>query len=191
MATNKNKRQFRFELNDKDYEAFGRYRIMYTDQGRRMVLRQRITYIISGICIAALFYVFPVSAGFARLAYAVAAVVGIGGAVFAEKLVLRQQRQAIQNAEEALDRVHPPENIVRFDDETFETRAEEDVQTFRYADIKLIDLTEEAIYVWMSDEMIMPVPLHAFRSMDEMKELYKWIKEKIREQGGEAGDEDK
>ena len=191
MATNKNKRQFRFELNDKDYEAFGRYRIMYTDQGRRMVLRQRITYIISGICIAALFYVFPVSEGFARLAYAVAAVVGIGGAVFAEKLVLRQQRQAIQNAEEALDRVHPPENIVRFDDETFETRAEEDVQTFRYADIKLIDLTEEAIYVWMSDEMIMPVPLHAFRSMDEMKELYKWIKEKIREQGGEAGDEDK
>jgi hypothetical protein len=68
MAVNKNKRQFRFELNDKDYEAFGRYRIMYTAQGRKMVLRQRITYIISGICIAALFYVFPGSQSFARLA---------------------------------------------------------------------------------------------------------------------------
>ena len=38
----------------------------------------------------------------------------------------------------------------------------------------------------MSDVMIMPVPLHAFRGMDEMKELYKWIKEKIAEQGGTA-----
>ncbi|MBR0379012.1 MAG: hypothetical protein IJH62_00465 [Mogibacterium sp.] len=191
MAVNKNKRQFRFELNDKDYEAFGRYRIMYTAQGRKMVLRQRITYIISGICIAALFYVFPVSQSFARLAYIVAAVIGIGGAVFAEKLVLRQQRQAIQNAEATAESIHLPENTVRFDDETFETKAGDDVQTFRYGDIKLIDLTEEAIYVWMSDEMIMPIPLHAFRGMDEMKELYKWIKAKIKEQGGEAGDDDK
>jgi hypothetical protein len=37
----------------------------------------------------------------------------------------------------------------------------------------------------------MPLPLHAFRGMDEMKETYKWIKAKIKEQGGEAGDEDK
>ena len=191
MAVNKNKRQFRFELNDKDYEAFGRYRIMYTAQGRKMVLRQRITYIISGICIAALFYVFPVSAGFTRIAYIVAAVIGIGGAVFAERIVLKQQRQALERAEAAADSVHLPENTVRFDDETFETKAGDDVQTFRYGDIKLIDLTEEAIYVWMSDEMIMPVPLHAFRSLDEMKELYRWIKAKIKEQGGEAGDDDK
>ena len=191
MAQNRSKRQVKFELNDKDYEAFGRYRIMYTAQGRRMVLRQRLTYIISGICIAVLFTVFPVSDSFARLAYIVAAVIGIGGAVFAEKLVLRQQRQAIQNAEGSIERVHPPENTVRFDDESFETRAENDVQTFRYEEIKLIDLTEEAIYVWMSDEMIMPIPLHAFRSMDEMKELYKWIKARIKEQGGEAGDDDK
>ena len=66
-----------------------------------------------------------------------------------------------------------------------------DVQKFKYSDIKLIDLTEEAIYVWMSDTMIMPVPLHAFRGMPEMKETYKWIKEKIKEQGGAAGDDDK
>ena len=191
MAQNRNRRQVKFELNDKDYEAFGRYRIMYTAQGRKMVMRQRITYLISGICIAVLFTLFPVSDSFARLAYIVAAVIGIGGVVFAEKLVLKQQRDAIRNAEGSIERVHPPENTVRFDDETFETKADEDVQTFRYDEIKLIDLTEEAIYVWMSDEMIMPVPLHAFRSMDEMKEMYRWIKEKIKEQGGEAGDDDK
>ena len=191
MAQNRNRRQVKFELNDKDYEAFGRYRIMYTAQGRKMVTRQRITYLISGACIAILFTVFPVSDNFARLAYVVAAVIGIGGFIFAEKLVLKQQRDAIRNAEGSIERVHPPENTVRFDDETFETKAEEDVQTFRYDEIKLIDLTEEAIYVWMSDEMIMPIPLHAFRSMDEMKDLYKWIKGKIKEQGGEAGDDDK
>jgi len=191
MATNKNRKQLKFVLNDKDYEAFGRYRIMYTAQGRRMVLRQRITYIISGICIAALFYVFPVSQSFTRIAYVVAAVIGIGGAIFAEKIVLKQQRQAIERAEATAESVNQPENTVRFDDETFETKAGDDVQTFRYADIGLIDLTEEAIYVWMSDEMIMPVPLHAFRSLDDMKELYKWIKAKIKEQGGAAGDDDK
>ena len=191
MAVNKNRKQVKYELNDKDYEAFGRYRIMYTAQGRKMVLRQRITYIISGICIAALFYVFPVSEGFTRIAYSVAAVIGIGGAVFAEKIVLRQQKQAIERAEATADAVHLPENTVRFDDETFETKAGGDVQTFRYGDIRLIDLTEEAIYVWMSDEMIMPIPLHAFRSMDDMKELYKWIRGKIKEQGGDAGDDDK
>lgn len=191
MATNKNRRQVRYELTDKDYEAFGRYRIMYTAQGRKMVLRQRITYLISGICIAVLFTVFPVSDSFARLAYMVAAVIGIGGAIFAEKLVLRQQKQAIELAEATADSVRQPENTVRFDDETFETQAEGDVQTFRYEDIKLIDLTEEAIYVWMSDEMIMPIPLHAFRSMDDMKELYKWIRARIKEQGGDAGDDDK
>ena len=191
MAVNKNRKQVKYELNDKDYEAFGRYRIMYTAQGRKMVLRQRITYIISGICIAALFYVFPVSEGFTRIAYIVAAVIGIGGAVFAEKIVLRQQKQAIERAEATADAVHLPENTVRFDDETFETKAGDDVQTFRYGDIRLIDLTEEAIYVWMSDEMIMPIPLHAFRSMNDMKELYKWIRGKIKEQGGDAGDDDK
>ena len=191
MATNKNRRQVKFELNDKDYEAFGRYRIMYTAQGRKLVNRQRITYIISGVCIAVLFTVFHVDPSFTKLAYIVAAVIGIGGALMAERLVLRQQKQAIDKSADSLDRVHPPENIVRFGDETFETEAEGDVQTFRYADIKLIDLTEEAIYVWMSDEMIMPVPLHAFRGMDEMKELYKWIREKIKEQGGEAGNDDK
>ena len=192
MAVNKNKRQLQFELNDKDYEAFGRYRILYTAQGRKMVNRQRITYLISAVCIVALFTLFPVDTNFRKLAYIVAAVIGIGGVIFAERLVLKQQKDSITGASMTVDRVHPPVNTVRFGDETFETETEGDVQTFRYEEIKLIDLTEEAIYIWMSDEMIMPLPLHAFRGgMDEMKELYKWIKAKIKEQGGEAGDDDK
>ena len=73
---------------------------------------------------------------------------------------------------------------MKFGDDDFTTYGNGDEQTFKYSDIKLIDLTEEAIYVWMSDTMIMPVPLHAFRSMENMKELYKWLKEKIEEQGG-------
>ena len=58
-------------------------------------------------------------------------------------------------------------------------------------DIQQVDLTEEAIYVWMSETMIMPIPLHAFTGMDEMKEAYKLIRQKIKEAGGALADDDK
>lgn len=191
MANKRSKREIRFKLNDDDYKAFGRYRIIYTSNGRRLVNRQRITYLISGIMIAVLFTIFPVDDSFTKLAYIVAAVIGIGGTAVSERLVLRQQDRAIEEGANSVERVHPEENTIVFGDETFDAKAGEDEQSFKYSDIKLIDLTEEAIYVWMSDTMIMPVPLHAFSGMDEMKATYKWIKEKIREQGGEAGAEDK
>ena len=182
------KKEVKFKLNNEDYRAFGRYRIMYTDQGRKMVRRQRVTYIAMGVMIAALFTVFHVDQKFTYLMYAIAAVLVIVGAVFAEKLVLRQQDKAIENAKDSAERVHAPENIVRFDDDSFTTTAGDDIQTFAYKDIKLIDLTEEAIFVWMSDTMIMPLPLHAFQGLKEMKEMYKWVNEKIAEQGGTAGE---
>ena len=58
MATKNNPRVIKFVLTDDDYLAFGRYRILYTEGGRKLVNRQRITYLISGIAIAALFTVF-------------------------------------------------------------------------------------------------------------------------------------
>ena len=178
------RKEVKFKLNNEDYRAFGRYRILYTDQGHKMVRRQRITFIAMGVMIAALFTVFHVDQKFTYLMYAIAAVLIIVGAVFGEKLVLRQQDKAIEDAKDSAERVHAPENVVRFDDDSFTTIAGEDVQTFAYKDIKLIDLTEEAIFVWMSDTMIMPLPLHAFKGMAEMKDLYKWVREKIAEQGG-------
>ena len=39
--------------------------------------------------------------------------------------------------------------------------------------------------------MIMPVPLPAFYGMPEMKEAYKLIRQKIKEAGGTAADDDK
>ena len=185
---NKNNREIRFVLTDEDYSAFGRYRIMYTKGGRALVRRQRITYIFSGIMIAVLFTVFHVDPAFQKLAYAAAALIGAGGAVFAERIVLKQQDKAIKADQNNADRIHPDENIVRLGDEELETRAGNDSQSFRYKDIKLIDLTEESIYVWMSDTMIMPIPAHAFRNMDEMKEAYGFINKKIKEQGGDAAD---
>ena len=107
MASKKNKREIRFALSDEDYGAFGRYRIMYTAGGRKLVNRQRITYLISGICIAALFTVFHVDHSFTILAYIVAAVIGIGGTVFAEKIVLKQQSDSIRKSQDSLERVHP------------------------------------------------------------------------------------
>jgi uncharacterized membrane protein len=107
------------------------------------------------------------------------------GIFFAEALVLRQQDRAIQDDAGSAERVHAGENRIKFDEDTFSTYGNGDEQTFRYSDIKLVDLTEEAIYVWMSDIMIMPVPLHAFRGMEEMKDLYKWIKAKTEEQAGD------
>ena len=188
MAANKNRNsnELRFKLNDEDYNAFGRYRILYTKGGRKIVNRQRFTYFFSGAMIALLFTVFHVDPAFTKLAYAVAAIIGIGGPLLAEKIILRQQARAISASADTAERVHPVENIIRFGDETFET---EDHQTFRYSDIKLIDLTEEAIYVWMSDSMIMPIPQHCFKGMPEMKEMYNWIREKIKEQGGKVEDE--
>ena len=189
MAVNKNKRQFRFELNDKDYEAFGRYRILYTAGGRKLVNRQRLTYLISGICIAALFTVFHADHQFTMIAYAVAAVIGIGGPIFAERILLRQQDKAIKNSTDTLERVHAEENVITIGDDALTTDAGDDHQSFDYKDIQQVDLTEQAIYVWMSDTMIMPIPPHAFAGMDEMKEAYKLIRQKIKEAGGTLADD--
>lgn len=191
MATKKNPRVIKYVLNDDDYSAFGRYRILYTEGGRKLVNRQRLTYFISGVCIAALFTIFKVDHSFTILAYIVAAVIGIGGPIVSERLLLRQQDKAISKTKDDIDRVHPVENIVTIGDDALTTDAGEDHQSFDYKKIKLVDLTEEAIYVWMSDTMIMPIPLHAFAGMPEMKEAYKLIRQKIKEAGGTAGDEDK
>ena len=191
MATKKNPRVIKFVLTDEDYSAFGRYRILYTAGGRKLVNRQRLTYLISGLCIAALFTVFHADHQFTMIAYAVAAVIGIGGPIFSERILLRQQDKAIKNASDSLERVHAVENVITIGDDALTTDAGDDHQAFDYKDIKQVDLTEEAIYVWMSDTMIMPVPLHAFSGLDEMKEAYKLIREKIKEAGGTLADEDK
>ena len=191
MATKKNPNVIKFVLTDDDYSAFGRYRILYTAGGRKLVNRQRLTYFISGVAIAALFTIFHADHSFTMMAYAVAAAIGIGGPLLSEKILLRQQDKAIKNSSDTLDRVHAVENVVTIGDDVLSTDAGDDHQSFDYKDIKLVDLTEEAIYVWMSDTMIMPVPLHAFSGMDEMKEAYKLIRKKIKEAGGTAGDDDK
>lgn len=186
MASNKNKRVIRFTLTDDDYRAFGRYRIMYTEGGRKLVNRQRITYFVSGLAIAVLFTVFHVDHNFTILAYIIAAVIGIGGPLVSERILLRQQDRTIQSEGEKLERVHPDENVVTLADDELITEAGGDRQTFDYKDIKLVDLTNDAIYIWMSDTMIMPFPMHAFRNMEEMKAAYEWIQAKIKEKGGDA-----
>ena len=191
MATKKNPRVIKFVLTDEDYLAFGRYRILYTDGGRKLVNRQRLTYFISGLCIAALFTLFHADHQFTMIAYAVAAVIGIGGPIFSERILLRQQEKAIKNSTDTLERVHAAENVITIGDDALVTEAGEDHQEFSYKDIKQVVLTEEAIYVWMSDTMIMPVPLHAFAGMDEMKEAYKLIRQKIKDAGGSLADEGK
>ena len=191
MATKKNPRVIKFVLTDDDYLAFGRYRILYTDGGRKLVNRQRLTYFISGLCIAALFTLFHADHQFTMIAYAVAAVIGIGGPIMSERLLLRQQEKAIKNSTDTIERVHAEENVITIGDDSLVTQTGEDHQEFSYKDIKAVDLTEEAVYVWMSDTMIMPVPLHAFAGMDEMKEAYKLIRQKIKEAGGSLADEDK
>lgn len=185
----KSKNEVRFILNDDDYSAFGRYRILYTAGGRKLVNRQRITYLISGIMIAILFTVFHVSKSFTVFAYVAAAVIGIGGPLMAERILLRDQEKTIQKASNTADMLHPDESIVTFGDDVMTTDTGSDHQEFDYKDIKLVDLTEEAIYVWMSDTMIMPIPLHAFNDLDEMKERYRWLREKIKEKGGNIGDD--
>jgi hypothetical protein len=191
MATKKNPRVVKFVLTDDDYIAFGRYRILYTDGGRKLVNRQRLTYLISGLCIAGLFTLFHADHQFTMIAYIVAAVIGIGGPIMSERILLRQQDKAIKNSSDTVERVHAVENVVTIGDDALTTDAGDDHQSFDYKDIKLVDLTEEAIYVWMTDTMIMPVPLHAFDGMPEMKEAYKLIRQKIKEAGGTAADDDK
>ena len=186
MATNKNKRVVRFKLNDDDFRAFGRYRILYTEGGRKLVNRQRLTYLISGLAIAGLFTLFHADHNFTMIAYAVAAVIGIGGPIMSEKILLRQQDKNIQSSVDDVERVHPEENVIIMSDDELVTEAGSDRQTFDYKDIKLVDLTDDAIYVWMSDTMIMPIPLHAFRNMEEMKKAYNWLQAKIKAKGGDA-----
>ncbi len=176
---NKRAKEIHFTLNDDDYKAFGRYRIMYTDQGHKMVNRQRLTYIISGVAVAILFTLFKVDRNFTIFAYALAAVLIIVGIFFAQRLVIRQQDKAIDQDANSLERVHPVENKVSFRDDEMHTKAGSDEEIYTYDQIQTVDLTEAAIYVWMSEEQIMPLPLHAFRNMNEMKDFYKWLKAKL------------
>ncbi|MBQ6439511.1 MAG: hypothetical protein IJJ06_05135 [Mogibacterium sp.] len=191
MATKKNPRVIKFVLTDDDYLAFGRYRILYTAGGRKLVNRQRLTYLISGLAIAGLFTLFHADHQFTMIAYAVAAVIGIGGPIMAERILLRQQDKAIKNSYDTIERVHAVENVVTIGDDALTTDAGDDHQSFDYKDLQLVDLTEEAIYVWMSETMIMPIPLHAFAGMPEMKEAYQLIRQKIKEAGGTLSDDSK
>ena len=175
---NRNDNEIRFTLTDDDYKSFGRYRILFTEGGKKIVMRQRIIYLISGIAIAALFTLFHVDPNFTKLAYAVAAVIGIGGFLFAHKIILRHQEKIIDADKNSAERVHPVENIIVFGDKQFETTAGEDKQTFNYRDIKQVDMTEDSIYVWMSDTMIMPLPLHAFKGQKHMEDTYNLLIER-------------
>ena len=176
---NKNTREIRFKLSDDDYKEFGRYRILYTPGGKKIVNRQRITYAISGIMLALLFTVFRVDPNFTKLAYAVAALIGIGGVLFADKIILRQQGKIIDAEMNEAARIHPEENVVTFEDDELIAVAGEEEQRFSYSDIKQVDMTESAIYAWMSDTMIMPLPLHAFKGQKSMEDMYNWLQDKI------------
>lgn len=186
MAANNKTREVQFTLRDDDFKMFGRYRVLYTDQGHKLVRRQRLTYLISAVAIAGLFTIFKVDSKFTILMYIIAAVLAIAGLFFAETMVLRQQDKAIAMTENSAERVHAAQNRIRFDETGFTTYAAGDEQHFEYKDVKLADFTEPAIYVWMSDTMIMPIPAHAFRNMSEMKEFNKWLRERIEENGGNA-----
>ena len=175
---NKNDREIRFTLTDDDYKSFGRYRVLYTAGGRKIVMRQRLTYLISGIIIAILFTVFHVDPNFTKLAYVIAAVIGIGGFIFADKIILRQQDKVIEADRNSADRVHADENVVTFGDDSFVTVAGNDRQEFSYKDIKQVDMTDDSIYVWMSDTMIMPLPLHAFKGQKAMADTYNFLTER-------------
>ena len=177
-ANNKRKNELQFKLTEDDIKLFGRYRILYTKQGHRMVLQQRLTYLISAAALAVLFTVFHVDKKFTIMMYITAAVIAFVGIFFAETLVIRQQDREIAKTESSAERVHAVTNTVRLEEEGFSTFAAGDEQHFKYTDIKLVDLTDHAIYVWLSDEMIMPLPLHAFRDLKDMKETCKWIREK-------------
>ena len=191
MAVNKNrkKREVQFELTDDDYKAFGRYRILYTDQGHKMVRRQKATLVVIGLGVAALFTLFKVDRNFTILMYVLSAACVVAGLVFGERMVLRQQDKSIDKSASDIERVRPQKNIIEFGDDGFTTYAGSDVQNFSYADVQKVDLTEAAVYVWMSDTMIMPVPLHAFRDMQEMKEFCKWFRKRVDEQKGTASEE--
>ena len=132
MATKKNPRVIKFVLTDDDYSAFGRYRILYTEGGRKLVNRQRLTYFISGLCIAALFTLFHADHQFTMIAYAVAAVIGIGGPIMSERILLRQQDKAIKNSTDSIERVHAVENVITIGDDVLITEAGDDHQEFDY-----------------------------------------------------------
>ena len=42
MAAGKKSREIQFTLNDDDFKMFGHYRILYTDQGHKLVRRHSI-----------------------------------------------------------------------------------------------------------------------------------------------------
>ncbi len=175
MASNNNFRDLKFTLNDADYKAFGRYRILYTRDGRRIVNRQRLTFVIVAVGIIILFAIFPVGEGVVKMAAGIMTVAGIIGVALSRRMILKQQERAIDASSLDIERVRPVENRISFHDDFFTTVTGDDENTFTYSDMKLVDLTEDGIYVWMNDKMIMPLPAHAFKSVKDMEDAYKWL----------------
>ena len=128
MAAGKKSREIQFTLNDEDFQMFGRYRIMYTEQGHKMVRRQRLTYLISAAAIAGLFTLFHVDHSFTILMYVIAAAIAVTGLFFSETLVLKQQDRAIASTANSAERVHAAQNKIRFEEEGFDTYAAGDEQ---------------------------------------------------------------
>ena len=178
MAQKKNLRELSYILNDDDLIAFNQYYIQNSKFGKRLIWRQRL--IFPAFLLIFLFITYGFKSEHRII---------VGGAVllgalsifmmfYAKTLVLKQQAKAVRNSENDLSRIHINETHVSFRDDEFEAVNADGDQTFNYTEVKKLTLTENGIYVWMSDQMAIPISRSAFNRPGDMEELFDFLVKK-------------
>lgn len=175
MAQKKNLREISYILNDDDLIAFNQYFILNSKFGSKLIWRQRLIFP------AFLLIFLGITYGFKSEHRIV-----VGGAIllgalslfyffYAKKLVLKQQARAVRNSANDLSRIHVNETIMRFEEEEFEAVYAEGDQFFKYSDVYKLSYTENGIYIWMNEEMAIPISKSAFSRPGDMKELFEFL----------------
>ena len=175
MAEKQPIKELTYRLTDDDYIAFNRYHIQHTKSGRSLVNKTRISYVTIALGVAALFFIFPFATKLRIIISVICAGVAAYGIIFAEKKVLKANEKAIRSGSMDISRVREPDNKVTFKGKSFSVEAGSSISEFEYKQIWKIDYTPEGLYIWVSQNQAMSIPMHAFARRSDGHDLYDWL----------------
>lgn len=178
MASKKNLKELTYILNDDDLIAFNQYYIQHSKFGKRLVWRQRLIFPAFLLIFLFITYGFKSEHRIIVGGTVLLGAISVFMFFYAKRLVLKQQARAVRNSENDLSRIHVNETIVRLGDDEFEAVNADGAQTFNYTEVQKLTLTENGIYVWMSDQMAIPISKSAFKRPGDMDEVFDFFVKK-------------
>lgn len=175
MAQKKNLKEISYILNDDDLIAFNQYYILNSKFGKRLIWRQRLIFPAFLVIFLAIMYACKSEHRIVVGGTVLLGTISVFMFFYAKRLVLNQQVKAVRNSANDLSRIHANETIIRFGDDEFEAVNSEGDNFFKYSEVKKLSLTEDGIYVWMSERMAIPISRSAFNRPGDMEELFDFL----------------